>query len=88
MVRKLLMIGGAVALCSGCCSMPSSPGSSWAPPAMQPCMPSSGLCQRSPGRSEVGGLQGSFFSSLVMRDIVLKDEQGRVIANRCAPAVL
>jgi autotransporter translocation and assembly factor TamB len=82
MVRKLLMIGGAVAVVFGLLVYAILAGlilGSTRDAALQAVLRS--VSNTLQGDLEVGGLQGSFLSSLVMRDIVLKDEQGRVIGQ-------
>ncbi|HSF33421.1 MAG TPA: translocation/assembly module TamB domain-containing protein [Candidatus Tectomicrobia bacterium] len=82
MVRKLLMIGGAVVLVFGLLLYAILAGlilGSARDAALQAVLRFVSNTLR--GDVEVGSLQGSFLSSLVMRDIVVKDEQGRVIGQ-------
>jgi autotransporter translocation and assembly factor TamB len=82
MVRKLLMIGGAVVLVFGLLLYAILAGlilGSTRDAALQAVLRSVSNTLR--GNLEVGGIQGSFLSSLVMRDIVLKDDQGKVIGH-------
>ena len=82
MVRKLLLIGGAVVLVLGLLLYAILAGlilGSSRDAALQAVLRSVSNALR--GDLEVGGLQGSFLSSLVLRDLVIKDEQGRVIGQ-------
>ncbi len=82
MVRKLLMLGGSVVLLCGLLLYAILAGlilGSTRDAALHAVLRF--VSNTLQGDVEVGGLQGSFLSSLVMRDIVLKDEQGRVIAQ-------
>jgi autotransporter translocation and assembly factor TamB len=82
MLRKLLLIGGAAVLVFGLLLYAILAGlilGSSRDAALHAVLKSVSNALR--GDLEVGDLQGSFLSSLVMQDIVLKDEQGRVIGQ-------
>jgi autotransporter translocation and assembly factor TamB len=82
MVRKLLMIGGAVVLLFGLLLYAILAGlilGSARDAALHAVLRF--VSNTLQGDVEVGDFQGSFLSSLVMRDIVLKDEHGRVIGQ-------
>jgi autotransporter translocation and assembly factor TamB len=82
MVRKLLMIGGAVVLLFGLLLYAILAGlilGSARDAALHAVLRF--VSNALQGDVEVGDFQGSFLSSLVMRDIVLKDEHGRVIGQ-------
>jgi autotransporter translocation and assembly factor TamB len=82
MVRKLLLIGGAVVLVFGLLLYAILAGlvlGSSRDAALQAVL--SSVSNALQGDLEVGGLQGSLLSSLVMRDVIIKDEQGRVIGQ-------
>jgi autotransporter translocation and assembly factor TamB len=82
MVRKLLLIGGAVVLVFGLLLYAILAGlvlGSTRDAALQAILRSVSNALR--GDLEVGSIQGSFLSSLVLQNIVIKDEQGRVIGH-------
>jgi autotransporter translocation and assembly factor TamB len=82
MVRKLLMIGGAVAVVFGLLVYGILAGhilGSTRDAAVQAVLRS--VSNSLQGSLEVGGLRGSLLSALVIQDIVLKDAQGTVIGQ-------
>ena len=82
MVRKLLMIGGAVAIVFGLLVYGILAGhilGSTRDAAVQAVLRS--VSNSLQGGLEVGGLRGSLLSALVIQDIVLKDAQGTVIGQ-------
>jgi autotransporter translocation and assembly factor TamB len=82
MVRKLLMIGGAVVLLFGLLLYAILAGhilGSARDAAVQAVLRS--VSNSLQGSLEVGGLRGSLFSALVLENLVVKDAQGTVIGQ-------
>ena len=82
MVRKLLMIGGAVAVVFGLLVYGILAGlilGSARDAAVQTILRS--VSNILPGSLEVGGVQGSLLSALVVQDIIIKDAQDTVIGR-------
>jgi hypothetical protein len=82
MVRKVLVIGGSVALVLGLLVYGVLSGlilRSARDAAVQAALRS--VSDSLQGDLEVGAIRGSFFSALVLQNIVLKDAQGAVIGQ-------
>jgi len=82
MVRKLLLIGGSVALVFGLLAYGILAGhilGSTRDVAVQAILRT--VSHSLQGSLEVGGLRGSLLSALVLENIVLKDAQGTVIGQ-------